>query len=408
MWNQERRKPDSAVRLLRGHRFDTSETYSRNPVHDTWISETDLAETGKLDEEHGNAYGSSSVCRVCRILRRPRTAPRNTDPDHRALVSTLDALHHMVRDNQGEKEIHGRLRTRHNTTSSRSRPDIPRWRCLQHRPSNRTMIMQMPPRAIVSSVQTSGKTSEEVAEVVNKYRSSAIQMMTNAGFKITDNVKVAVDPELPFMGYTMPQGKSFTIVVSGGAVGSEMLEGLLVHEMSHIYRIQTNHPSHDAEILEAAIEKLGPTNLRYDYQQKIVHDLLNDIQDLYADDISLQVLRATRTPILGQVSEFLQSMVIDKAANSDDPVKDRWVNASIMAHNARAIAQMTRQQIKDTGEKGARANQRFLAEISPDIAQKYHFFRNRLVNMREDITEDQYRAFLGEHLNQFVQAATKN
>ena len=68
------------------------------------------------------------------------------------------------------------------------------------------MIMQMPPRAIVSSVQTSGKTSEEVAEVVNKYRSSAIQMMTNAGFKITDNVKVAVDPELPFMGYTMPQG----------------------------------------------------------------------------------------------------------------------------------------------------------------------------------------------------------
>src|SRR5207247_6866479 len=63
MWNQERRKPDSAVRLLRGHRFDTSETYSMNTVHDTWISETDLAETGKLDEEHGNAYGNSSVCR---------------------------------------------------------------------------------------------------------------------------------------------------------------------------------------------------------------------------------------------------------------------------------------------------------------------------------------------------------
>src|SRR5437773_883611 len=124
----------------------------------------------------------------------------------------LDALHHMVRDNQAEKEIHGRLRTRHNTTPSRSRPDIPRWRCLQHRPSNRTMIMQMPPRASVSSVQTSGKTSEEVAEVVNKYRSSAIQMMINAGFKITDDVKVAVDAELPFMGYTMPQGDRKSVV----------------------------------------------------------------------------------------------------------------------------------------------------------------------------------------------------
>src|SRR5207247_10484343 len=127
--------------------------------------------------------------------------------------------------------------------------------------SNRTMRMQMTPRAIVSSVQTSGKTSEEVAEVVNRYRSSAIQMMTNAGFKITDNVKVAVDPELRFMGYTMPQGKSFTIVVSGGAVGSEMLEGLLVHAMSHIYRIQTNHPLHNAAILEHAGERLGTTSI---------------------------------------------------------------------------------------------------------------------------------------------------
>src|SRR5438034_10802836 len=104
------------------------------------------------------------------------------------------------------------------------------------------MIVQMPPRAIVSSVQTSGKTSEEVAEVVNKYRSSAIQMMTDAGFKITDNVKVAVDPELPFMGYTMPQSKSFTIVVSGCAVGSEMHEVMRVHKMSHNYSIQKNQP----------------------------------------------------------------------------------------------------------------------------------------------------------------------
>jgi len=259
-----------------------------------------------------------------------------------------------------------------------------------------------------SNVQVEKEVSKSDVDTVNRSFNNAVKMMTDAGFKIGNNVQVSVDPQLPFMGYTMPHGRGFTIVVAGGAVGSGMLEGLLVHEMSHVYRIQTNHPSHDAEILEAAIEKLGPTNLRYDYQQKIVHDLLNDIQDLYADDISLQVLRATRTPILGQVSEFLQSMVIDKAANSDDPVKDRWVNASIMAHNARAIAQMTRQQIKDTGEKGARANQRFLAEISPDIAQKYQFFRNQLVNMREDITEDQYRAFLGEHLNQFVQAATKN
>src|SRR5438876_3436749 len=408
MWNQERRKADSAVRLLRGHRFDTSETYSRNPVHDTWISETDLAETGKLDEEHGNAYGNSSVCRVCRVLRRPRTAPRNTDPDHRALVSTLDALHHMVRDNQAEKEIHGRLRTRHNTTSSRSRPDIPRWRCLQHRPSNRTMIMQMPPRAIVSSVQTSGKTSEEVAEVVNKYRSSAIQMMTNAGFKITDNVKVAVDPELPFMGYTMPQGKSFTIVVSGGAVGSEMLEGLLVHEMSHIYRIQTNHPSHNAEILEQAVERLGKKRIHSDYQQKIVHDLLNDIQDLYADDISFKVLRNSPIIAADQMTRFLQDWVKDEPAKSREAVMDSWNNASIMTHNARAIAQMARHRVEDIGGLAEQANKSFLSQVSPSVAGRFEYFRNLLQNLREDMTAEEYRALLADYLRQFLEIAEKN
>jgi len=259
-----------------------------------------------------------------------------------------------------------------------------------------------------SNVQVAKGISKSDAETVNRSFSNAVKMMTSAGFKVGNNVKVTVDPELPFMGYTMPQGRGFTIVVAGGAISSGMLEGLLVHEMSHVYRIETKHPSHNAEILEAAVEKFGPKNLRYDYQQKIIHDLLNDIQDLYADDVSLHVLRAAQTPLLGQVSEFLQSMVIDKAANSDDQAKDRWVNASIMAHNARAIAQMTRQQIKDTGEKGARANQRFLAEIPPEIAKKFDFFRNQLVNMRDDITEDQYRAFLAEHLNQFMQATTKN
>ena len=270
------------------------------------------------------------------------------------------------------------------------------------------MIVQMPPRAIVSSVQTSGKTSEEVAEVVNKYRSSAIQMMTNAGFKITDNVKVAVDPELPFMGYTMPQSKSFTIVVSGGAVGSEMLEGLLVHEMSHIYRIQTNHPSHNAEILEQAVERLGKKRIHSDYQQKIVHDLLNDIQDLYADDIAFQVFRTARAPVLDRVTSFLQSMVTDKSVKSGDRMKDSWVNTSIMVHNARAVAQLARHRVEDKGDKADRANQRFLAQVSPGIAEKFDFFRKLLGNLREGITEDEYRGLLAEYLNQFLEAAEKN
>src|SRR5438445_9886170 len=172
--------------------------------------------------------------------------------------------------------------------------------------------------------------SQGVEEAIRKARQTAIEVMRKAGYDIGNKVKVVVDPNLPFMGYTMPQGGNFTIVVSGGAVGSGLLEGLLVHEMSHVYRIRTNHPSHNSQILEEAIDNLGTKVVLRDYQQKIVHDLLNDIQDLYADDISFKVLR--NSPILAsdQMTRFLQDWVKDESVKSPDAVMDSWINASII------------------------------------------------------------------------------
>src|SRR3989454_8152717 len=174
-------------------------------------------------------------------------------------------------------------------------------------------------------VPTSGSPN---GEVVKKAYLNASRMMKESGFGLKSNVEVVIDPQLPFMGYTMPQGRGYRIVVSGGSVGSGMLEGLLVHEMSHIYRMENNHLSHDAEIIEEAIDKIGKQYLSSDYQQKIVHDLLNDIQDLYADDVSMKALK--KNPILesGQMSSFLQDWVKDEPAESGDPRRDSWMNAS--------------------------------------------------------------------------------
>lgn len=257
----------------------------------------------------------------------------------------------------------------------------------------------------VSSVQTARKNDEKTDELVERAFTNAKRMMTEAGYKIPDNVKVSVDPQLPFMGYTMPTRTGFNIVVSGGALGSEMLEGLLMHEMGHIYRMTTNHPSHNAGILEEAIGRLG--NLR-DYQQKIIHDLLNDIQDLYADDLLLNVLRKSPVISMDQMTEFLQSWVKDTPAKSKDRVMDRWVNASTMAHNARAIAQMKRHGIEDAGGRAARANERFFAQVSPDMAHEFDYFRNTLVNLREDMTANEYRKLLAEYLDRFERITRGN
>src|SRR2546425_11480634 len=201
--------------------------------------------------------------------------------------------------------------------------------------------------------------SQDVEEAVRKARETAIEIMRKAGYDIGNKVKVVVDPNLPFMGYTMPRGGNFSIVVSCGAVGSGLLEGLQVHEMSHVYRIQMNHPSHNGQILEEGIDNLAKKVVLRDYQQKIVHDLLNDIQDLYADDISFKVLRNSPIIASDQMTRFLQDWVKDEPAKSRDAVMDSWINASIMTHNARAIAQMTRHRVEDTGGLAGQTNKSF-------------------------------------------------
>src|SRR5712691_3619996 len=245
-------------------------------------------------------------------------------------------------------------------------------------------------------------------ELVKKAELNVSQMMKKSGFGIKSDVEVAIDPQLPFMGYTMPQGRGYRIVVSGGSVGSGMLEGLLVHEMSHIYRMENNHPSHDAEIIEEAIDKIGKQYLSHDYQQKIVHDLLNDIQDLYAEAISMKVIKKGQILEPGQINSFLQDWVKDEPVESGDPRRDRWVNASIMVHNARAIGQMTRHGIEDTGGKAVDSNKRFLSQMPPASANQFRYFQDLMVNLKENMTRDQYRELLRDYLNRFLEVAEKN
>ena len=258
-----------------------------------------------------------------------------------------------------------------------------------------------------STVTRTTRASSSADEAVKKAYQNASRMMKESGYGLKSNVEVFVDPNLPFMGYSMPLPKGYRIVVAGGAVDSGLLEGLLTHEMSHIYRMENNHPSHDADTIQEAIDKTGEP-LSEDYQAKIVHDLLNDIQDLYADDISMKVIRKNPTFGPGQLSSFLQDWVKDKPVKSDDSKQDRWVNASIMVHNARALGQMKRHNIEDTGGKAAASSKRFLSKIPPNMATQFPYFQNLMINLRENMTRDEYSKLLADYLSHFLDIAAKN
>jgi len=216
-----------------------------------------------------------------------------------------------------------------------------------------------------------------------------------------------VDPTLSFMGYTKPQGRGFRITISGNAIESGMLEGLILHEMCHIFRMRTHHPSHSASTLDAAVNSLGEQALPYEYQQRVISEILNNIEDLYADDIAVKLMRGGLVSE-DQIIRFFQDWVKGEPEETDDPLRDGWINAGIMANNARVIAQMVRHQIEDVGGRAGAVNEEFLSQVSPEISTQYEYFLNTLINLKEDIRQHEYRRLLDEYLTRFLQATETN
>jgi hypothetical protein len=68
---------------------------------------------------------------------------------------------------------------------------------------------------------------------------------------------------------------------------------------------------------------------------------------------------------------------------------------------------MARHHVEDKEGRASKANQAFLDQVDPDIAREFDYFRKTLLNLREDMTENDYRKLLAEYLNKFVQIAEK-
>jgi Family of unknown function (DUF5781) len=238
--------------------------------------------------------------------------------------------------------------------------------------------------------------------LVAEAEKTAIAMMKKAGFDPGDGIRVSVDPKLPIMGYTRPDGKGYRVVVSGGAVDSRMLEGLILHELSHIYRMRSGHPSHNAQVIGEAVGSLGKHAVVHDYQQKVIYDLTNNVQDLYADDIAVPIMKESGMMPPGLLSRFFQDWVKSEPAKEKDATKLRWLNGWIMANNARAIGQMARQGVEDLDRRASDANRRFLSRVDSSIASRFGYFLDLLSNLKEDVTYDDYRRLLADYLRNFV------
>jgi len=234
----------------------------------------------------------------------------------------------------------------------------------------------------------------------------ALKMMRNAGFGLSGSIQVVVDENLPFMGYTAGRWDKNLIVVSGMALRSGLVEGLLIHEMSHIYRTETKHPSHNHallnDVLRAFISKHG---IQEDYQLKILQGIVNHVQDLCADDIAFKVFEKNQDKLfpLNKMSDFFYSWIKTIPVYSADKVRERWMNAAIMLNNCFALSNMERHKIADVDDKVRETNQKFLDALDTKLSKEFTYFKSLMLSLRENVTGSEFQEQLNEYLRRFLE-----
>jgi hypothetical protein len=235
-------------------------------------------------------------------------------------------------------------------------------------------------------------------EALEKFKGSALWMMKAAGFGIPGKLKVLVDPELPFMGYSTRQSGENIIVIAGKALQSGMVEGLLVHEMSHIYRINKLHPSHNSKLLDkVGYSIINQNHLTKDYQIKVIQQAVNHIQDLYADDIAFKVFRISKIFPNDQAFNFFLDWINDEPLNSKE-AKAVWLNVGVMLNNCFALSNMIRHVVPDVNHQAENKVQAFLARTNEQMREAFAYFKDFMINLKENVTEKEFEEDLTNYL----------
>lgn len=134
---------------------------------------------------------------------------------------------------------------------------------------------------------------------------------------------------MPIMGATKSTPGHHTLFASLDAVRSNALDGLLAHEMGHMIRTETRHPSHDPAVYKA----MGKAVRVPREGLQALGEAFNHVQDIYADDL------AFLSGFDGRAREFFRVWI---EGNSQRRSRDRWTNVSRSVTNGFALGNLRR------------------------------------------------------------------
>lgn len=208
----------------------------------------------------------------------------------------------------------------------------------------------------------------------------AMERMKQRGYEVKSRVALSVDPKLAIMGYARKDEKSHRIVISEWALDSDMLGGLILHELAHIYFTERGAHSHDGELIEEALRKISERDGLRAKESDYLVDAYNHLQNILVDDIVFAVMNEDE---LENAKRFFAEWVSEKP--SGDPVLD----AALLTRNAFAVASLKRRNIFDTNGDMYYRNKGFISSMGQAAEGDFDWLEGFLEKSKPDWDKSQ-------------------
>ncbi len=217
--------------------------------------------------------------------------------------------------------------------------------------------------------------------------------MKEKGYDIRSKVSLSVDSNLTIMGYARKEGEGHAIVISEWALDSEMLGGLVLHELAHIYFTEKGAHSHDGEILEEILEGMKEREGLREKETEYLIDSFNHLQNIIVDDVVFDVMEGREREM---TKKFFSEWVSEKP--SGEPMLD----AALLCRNAFATASLKRRGLLDAGSDMQYRNREFLSNLGEHAEEEFDWIEEFLESASPDWDEAGYRKSLAEYFERIL------
>jgi len=221
----------------------------------------------------------------------------------------------------------------------------------------------------------------------------ALERMRQKGYEVKSKVTLAVEPNLAIMGYARKEGDVHKIMIAEWALDSEMLGGLILHELSHVYFAERDAHSHDSSTLEEVVEELKEKDGLRVKETELLIDAFNHLQNVLVDDIVFSVMGEKE---LETAKRFFGEWVSDRP--SGDPITD----TGLLSRNAFAVASLRRRNLFEKDSEMFYKNQALVSALGPQAQKEFQWMESFLEGARADWGREQFRGALEGYFDRLI------